>query len=244
MIALVLDVGNSKVKFGVFENGELNFQDVRSSMGVPALEKILQEQRINACILSTTRKIDPSFLNRLQEIPFFISLSHQTPLPIRIAYTSPETLGKDRIAAAVAVHDLWPNEPALAIDAGTCITYELVDKTGTYIGGQISPGLYMRFKAMHQFTGGLPKVEHAPTTEIIGHDTTSSMQSGVQRGMMHEVKGFIAEYQEQYPGLKVALTGGDLSVLLSLVENEIFAEPNLILNGLHKILTYNAKIAE
>lgn len=244
MTALVLDFGNSKVKFGIFKEQEILFQDARPSLGATSLDILIHEFKITAAILSATRQMTPEVNTVLEKLPYFIELSHQTPLPIRIGYETPETLGKDRIAAAVGARALWPNEASLAIDAGTCITYDLVDETGTYLGGQITPGLYMRFKAMHTFTGRLPQVDHAVEPPEIGYSTISSMQSGVQRGIAYEMDGFIAAYKRRYPALKVVLTGGDASVLRSLIESEIFADSNLVLTGLHKILIHNAQLAE
>ena len=243
MTALVLDFGNSKVKLGIFQDDQIVFQDARSSMGATSLGILIQEYRVNAAIISSTRQMTTEINNTLEKLPYFIELSHQTPLPIRIGYKTPETLGKDRIAAAVAIQDKWPGKNALAIDAGTCITYDFVDETGTYMGGQITPGLYMRFKAMHTFTGRLPQVEHADEPPEIGFNTATSMQSGVQYGIAHEMDGFICSYKRQYPDLQVALTGGDTSVLRSLIESEIFADSNLVLTGLYKILTHNAELA-
>lgn len=243
MTTLALDFGNSKVKFGIFQENQIVFQDARSSLGATSLEILIHEYRIQAAILSSTRQMTPEANATLGKLPFFVELSHHTPLPIRIGYKTPETLGKDRVAAAVAVQAMWPGKNALAIDAGTCITYDFVDKGGTYLGGQITPGLHMRFKAMHTFTGRLPQVEHADETPEIGFNTATSMQSGVQRGIAHEIDGFIRSYNRQYPDLQVALTGGDTSVLRSLIESEIFADSNLVLTGLHKILMHNAELA-
>ena len=243
MTALVLDFGNSKVKLGIFEEHQLVFQDSRSSLGATSLEILIHEYRIEAAILSATRQTKPEVNATLEKLSHFIELSHHTPLSIRIGYKTPETLGKDRIASAVAVHDKWPGCNALAIDAGTCITYDFVDNSGTYLGGQITPGLYMRFKAMNTFTGRLPLVDHADELPEIGYNTTTSLQSGVQYGIAHEIDGFIEAYKQKHPDLKVALTGGDASILRSLIESEIFADSNLVLTGLYKILTHNAELA-
>ena len=170
-------------------------------------------------------------------------LDQKTPIPIRLKYDSPETLGKDRIAMAVACKILYPNRNVLGIDFGTCITYDLVSQEGDYLGGAISAGVQLRFNAMHSGTASLPLIKWDPVgvkkIQKIGTTTNSSMISGVINGIKAEVLSFIEHYGENRNDLKVVLSGGDAEFFEKELKNGIFADPNLVLKGLNEILQYN-----
>jgi type III pantothenate kinase len=152
-----------------------------------------------------------------------VRLNHKTKLPISIKYKTPDTLGADRVANAVASNDRFPNDHVLAIDAGTCIKYDLVDDNQCYHGGAISPGLTMRFKALNTFTDKLPLVQRSDQGMWLGQTTEESIQTGVEHGAVQEVKGFIESYEKEFPNLKVILTGGDASFFESRLKKQIFA---------------------
>ena len=167
--------------------------------------------------------------------------SHKTSLPICIKYKTPETLGLDRIANAVAANALFPNENVLSIQAGTCLVMDFVTKDAEYLGGSIAPDLEMRFSALHHFTKRLPLVKKQKINYFIGKTTEESIRSGVLNGIADEINGAIERYREQFGELKIILTGGNKNDLENSIKSTIFAAPNLVLNGLHKILTFNAK---
>lgn len=232
---LVIDIGNTRVKAGLFEQTELvQFLEAEDWKQLPLLD-----HKIESCIVSNVGEtVDVS--EKLGDIEI-MELGSKTPLPIELKYNSPETLGKDRIALAVAGSNLYPNLNVLVIDMGTCITYDLINKEEQYLGGNISPGLNMRLKAMHTFTGNLPLVKLDAQTVMLGKDTETSMQSGVFHGILHEMDGMISAYKQEYDDLTVVLTGGDASLFESQLKNRIFVTPNLVLIGLNRILTYNVE---
>ncbi len=239
---LIVDIGNSKVKTAIFQENSCRKTAQWDSLGANKLEQWLEDFPIEAAIYSDVRGRSQELTQFLQSRFAALALTHDTPLPITLAYRSPETLGKDRIAGAVGGAALYPDEAVLVIDLGTSITYDMVEPGGRFVGGQITPGLHMRFKALHTFTGKLPLVGYEKAVPEIGYNTATSLQSGVVWGVAHEVNGFIHQYQNTYAGLKVILTGGDAPVLVSRVKYQIFAVPQLILSGLNKILQYNVEL--
>lgn len=172
-----------------------------------------------------------------------MELNEKTKLPLKNRYKTPGTLGKDRLATAVGANYLFPSRNVLAIDAGTCIKYDFVNSKNEYLGGAISPGLDMRFKALHHFTAHLPQLKKMKTANVnlIGRTTRDSILSGVQNGAIAEISGMIKCYQDKYENVHVILTGGDSVFIRTLVseKNRIFAAPDLTLLGLNVILNYN-----
>ena len=166
-------------------------------------------------------------------------LTDKKKVPLTNKYKTPNTLGKDRLAGVIGVTSLYPKKDILVFDAGTCLTMDFVNKKGEYIGGRISPGIEMRYKALHTFTDKLPLGQKEKTTPIIGDDTHSSIASGVQQGILAEVKSIISEYKLRNPDTIVVVTGGDCFFFEKELKNSIFANPNLVLIGLNEILDYN-----
>jgi type III pantothenate kinase len=134
---------------------------------------------------------------------------------------------------------LFPGAPVLAIVAGTCITYNIVDKNGNFMGGAISPGLHMRVKSMHDYTKKLPLIKLEGEHPLTGNTTETSLRSGVFNGTVAELEGMIYHYLKQYPGLNTTIGGGDSTVLAEALKNGIFARPNLVAQGLYSILEYH-----
>jgi type III pantothenate kinase len=239
---VVVDIGNTRVKLALFEHGilleEMNSMDFDANFW---RKIILKFPDISSVIISSTRKTqDFGFIS---EDFFKLILNSDTPLPISINYNTPETLGRDRIAAAVGSYLLFPSKATLVIDAGTCITYEYLDAKGVYQGGGISPGLQMRLDAMHHFTGNLPELSMIEgDVALLGKDTNSAMYSGAKNGLIAEIEGLIAEYKSQFGVEVVVLTGGDAQGFEKQVKNTIFAAPQLVLMGLNHILEHNVKM--
>ncbi|MEM6965489.1 MAG: type III pantothenate kinase, partial [Bacteroidota bacterium] len=148
------------------------------------------------------------------------------------------------LAGVVAAFDFFPHENTLVIDAGTCITYDFVDKNGHYLGGSIAPGMKMRLQAMHHFTAKLPLVEQKPLRKFIGNDTVSALRTGGQMGIVMEISGFIETYNKTFGKINTILTGGDTGFLAKHLEKPIFVKNNLILHGLNQILNYNVQLLE
>ena len=236
---LVIDQGNTQFKVGLFNNSELidtfrfnynNLDDFRSAV---------EHLSINKVIVSSVVKsvLDLSFI-KSSKILYF---SHSTKIPILNAYDTPTTLGLDRLANAIGAWRLNPKSNSLVIDLGTCIKYDIVSTKGEYLGGNISPGMQMRFKALNHFTDQLPLI--APKkdlNQLYGTDTESSLQCGVMHGISHEIKGFIQRYQKEFNQLTIFMTGGDSKYFDKRDKKSIFANQNLTLIGLNEILNHNA----
>lgn len=240
---LCIDIGNTRVKLALFnKKGKLKKLLIEKEVTIKQLEKVLKKYRVNHAILSSVRKENKrikKFL--LAQLDTFVVLSTETAIPVINLYQSPHTLGRDRIAAVVGAWSLYPNENVLVMDAGTCITYDFISDTGRYFGGSILPGIAMRFHALPLLTAKLPLVEKGTLDSFIGNTTETSIRTGVQYGVLYETTGFILEYQQRFKQIRVVITGGDTSFFETQLKNEIFAEPNLVLIGLHQILEYNVK---
>lgn len=221
-----VDIGNSSVKTGEFFSSDIG--EVQRWDSVEAVMKAFKDAFF---LISTVRKPDLAGSN-------VHYLGHQTPLPIKLNYGTPETLGADRIAAAVGAWQLFTDQNILIIDSGTCITYDIVSSEGVYQGGVIAPGLEMRLRAMHEFTARLPKVEPgAPQSP--GKTTIECMQLGASEAMKHEIEGFLVSFNKKFPDLQVVTTGGLLPDFESQSKKHIFASSKIVLSGLHAIWKYN-----
>lgn len=237
---LVIDIGNTSAKLALFKDDDLMKTYAFENFEVGHLEKIFDSHAITATIFSSVKEVDIDIITYLSNKQNWLNFDNNTLLPITNQYLTPETLGSDRLAAAVGAHSLFPDKPTLAIDAGTCITYDFVTANGEYLGGNISPGIEMRFKALHHFTGKLPLVSASTNNKLMGVTTHSSIITGVQNGVVEEVRGIIKRYKRQYPDIEIVLCGGDGIFLANMLKNKIFALPELVLIGLHKILKHNA----
>jgi type III pantothenate kinase len=168
-----------------------------------------------------------------------IKLTSETPIPIIHRYSTPETLGKDRLAAAVGATVIFPGSSCLVIDAGTAITYDYIKDGREYMGGNISPGIDIRFKSLHDFTSRLPLITEPQTTDTFGLSTIEALSNGVITGIIHEIEGYISRFEKKNVNSNIILTGGSSIYLSKKLKNTIFAEPNLVTIGLNRILNYN-----
>jgi type III pantothenate kinase len=242
---LAIDVGNTRVKAAFFSSNELLEQREAVIHNAESfVEELLAEHKVSRVILSSVVNHSDGWIARLASEYSFVLLDQHTPLPFINAYHTPETLGKDRLSAAAGALSIMPGKNVLVIDAGTCIKYDIITSEAKYLGGGISPGIKMRYKALKEFTQKLPELEmpdHQP--ELIGSDTNKSIHSGVMNGVVAELAGIMDRYCREFENLSVILTGGDSTSLKNLFsqKNNIFAEPLLVLKGLNFILNYNAK---
>lgn len=235
---LVIDYGNSSAKVGIFDHRLL--ADKYSFNNRQDLQDFLKNFSGESLIISSVNEDAQVISAWATGVGRKFVLSPSLPLPIKVQYSSKETLGVDRIAAVCGAYDEHRGSDCLVIDAGTCITYEFLTKDGIYKGGAISPGLRMRFKAMNAFTARLPLVEPDIAAELTGDSTVRCMQSGVFFGIIGEMEGMIARYAEKYPEIKVILCGGDTPFFENKLKASIFASPELVLGGLNSILLHNA----
>ena len=236
---LVIDIGNSRVKIGLFDNGKLLKSNAYNSFDLKLLKSIFSKNsEISGSILCSVKKYPAAFKAFLSSHSQFVELSAKTPVPIKIGYKTPVTLGMDRVAAVCGANSITKRGPILVINAGTCITFDFLDGKKIYNGGSISPGIDMRYKALHTFTGSLPLVTSDMNfKKLIGTNTSESIKSGVQMGIVYEVDGIIGEYQSKYKNLTIILTGGSMPWLLKSLKSKIKAEPFLVLTGLNVILS-------
>ncbi len=237
---LVIDVGNTKIKLAVFNNSKLIHNEsitIENFMTI-ALELIKKYECTNA-IISSVASVKKSQINKLRTKINLIELSFFTKVPFKNEYSTPKTLGVDRIALVSSAISKFPNKNVLIIDAGTCITYDFVDFKGSYFGGAISPGINMRYKALNAFTNKLPLLEPEYMNQLIGDSTEKCIHLGVINGVISEIDSFINQYREKNKDLTVVLTGGDTNFLANRLKNSIFANPFFLLEGLNRILKYN-----
>ena len=235
----VIDAGNSRTKLARYYNDELRSVQLFDDSNENALHEELGKINSNPSILSSV--VSEEKKNALVKVlrPNIV-LTEKTKLPISLSkYETPQTLGADRIANVVAGYSLSNQQNTLVIDIGTCVKFDFVDADGNYQGGSISPGMMMRFKSMHDYTGQLPLIETPEEADLIGRSTFQSMNTGVMVGLKAEIDGMIALYSQKYTPLTIFLTGGDHKRFDKGLKNSIFAENNLTLYGLYLILKHN-----
>jgi len=240
---LVIDVGNSYIKAAIFKNKELlEIRQFVSGFEKEIHELINSHPGISQGILCETGKPEFSVKEFLKDqFAVFLELDAHTALPIENLYKTRESLGKDRIAGAVGANDQFPNTDILIIDTGTAITFDFVNDKNQFAGGSISPGLNMRYQALHKFTDKLPLLSPVESGYTNPADQTEgSIHAGIISGILYEIKGVIKYYRQQYPLLQMILTGGDAIFFEKMLKNSIFVDPNLVIKGLNKILRFNA----
>lgn len=239
MRSIAIDLGNTGGKYGIFEEDALVAQgNFKEQEGLP--QHVASQSFNHAIIASVSGGAAEQLKTGLSVSGSIIMLSAQTALPVSNGYKTPETLGADRIAAAVAAHFFFPNRNCLTIDAGTAITYDFIDASGCYQGGGIAPGIQMKFRALHTFTGRLPLVQEIKKNfPLIGQTTQESLESGVLGGTVAEVENIIAAHRQKAKQLVVILCGGDAGFFESTIKHPIFVIPELVLIGLQRILRHN-----
>lgn len=236
---LAIDAGNTSVKAGYFLNGELIEVKRFSLSEVQNLSEWSRSCGISKIILSSVLNVkNTKTLSQLFD--FCLIVDADTPLPIPILYESPKTLGRDRVCNAAFIYLHSKTEYAVSIDMGTCIKFDLVHTSNGYIGGSISPGVDLKYKALNDYTGNLPLVSNKTMASFVGKNTSASIQAGVLNGTKAEIEGMIVQYKEQYKDLTFFMTGGDASFFDIHSKIDIFADENLTIKGLYEIYKYNA----
>lgn len=243
---LAIDIGNTRTKAGLFEHEEMQrfwnipSKDLENGMG-EILADIPAEINLQIGWASVAKRMkfsQSSIWSKFANSPKFTHIHSQMALPIKSKYATPDTLGTDRIVAIIGAQSMCEGVPILVIDAGTAITYDFANAEGEYIGGGIAPGMVMRFRALHEFTARLPLISPDEHVSLIGDSTETCIQSGVQWGTIAEIERIIDYYKSEVSSdLQVFLTGGDTSYFENHLKNINFADSNLILKGIHYILT-------
>lgn len=232
----VIDQGNTSIKFAVFDKDILVFQSSVDSLSEEQLESLLSKYDVQKILLSSVGNVDKLPIRKLESLPFFRVLDNQTPVPLKNCYDTPLTLGMDRMASCVGAYSLCPNHNLLVVDMGTCITYDVVGKAGEFLGGNIAPGLEMRLKALNHYTSKLPLVSVSEDVPLYGRNTNDAILSGVVNGIVYEIEGYARSLEEKYEELSIFLTGGNSFFFERRLKNRIFANRNLLLIGLNRIL--------
>jgi type III pantothenate kinase len=240
---LIVEQGNTTTKVAIYDNkGCMEALQVHKNLKSCTIKSFSRKYDLRQGIMSTVVEPDVELLSFLNNIlPHFIFFDEKTPVPINIQYQTPQLLGKDRLAAVVGANYLEPGKNILVIDAGTAITYELIEASGSYIGGNISPGMTTRFKALNHYTSKLPLIHEEEEITQIGYNTKTAIQAGVVNGIIYEMDGFIEDLRRKYPDLLVFLTGGHSFYFERRLKNTTFANINLVLTGLNRILEYNVE---
>jgi type III pantothenate kinase len=234
---MVIDSGNTSLKAAIFEKDQL--KELFQGIDINGLDSMIENYSVKRAIISSVNRNAKDIAEKINLKNTFI-LDQNTKLPFKNLYKTPATLGTDRLAAVAGAITKFPVRPCLAIDAGTCITLDFIDQDLNYRGGSISPGIELRFKAMHNFTARLPLVErNKGALSLIGANTEESMQSGVINGIVSEIDGMIKEYRRLFPELQVIICGGDAPFFETKLKESIFVVPELGLIGLNRILEHN-----
>ena len=244
---LTIDHGNTTVKVAFFIGTELVATNRFMRGDEQVLDRFISTYKPESAIMSSTASaLDTQAIAALaeQRCRRVIHLTHETPMPITLGYRTPETLGRDRIATAVGAWSIAREQgntgDVLVIDAGTAITYDLTTADGCFAGGNIAPGVGLRFASLHEHTGRLPLVTAQGETPLVGHDTITAIRSGVMLGVTGEVRSYIADLKREHPHLEVFITGGDGKWLCdSLQDVEANYHEHLAAEGLNRIYLYN-----
>ena len=234
---LTVDIGNTRTKIAVF-NGEHFVCEEKFEEAAPQhlldMVALYSPDKLAYCSVGSGQ---PAFETALQELSCpVLHVTGETPAPVTVHYRTPHTLGADRLAAVVGAITLQPETDLLVIDAGTCITYDLVDAAGNYLGGNISPGVEMRLEALHTRTARLPRTEADGETPDLGYDTETAIRAGVVRGIGYELQGCIRHWQKRYPTLRIFLTGGNRYAFSNAVRHNILTDSHLVARGLNHLL--------
>jgi len=240
---LIIDAGNTSVKLAVFDKENLLFDtNTASENFIKQVKNIFNlYSDITWAIVSAVGNLNEKDITALSIFCQVHVLDYTSKIPFKNLYSTPQTLGVDRIALVTAAFYYHPKASSLIIDAGTCITYDIINDCGEYLGGAISPGLQMRYEALHNQTSKLPLLDLDEPLDLIGNSTPSSIHSGVVNGILVEIDGIIEQYRSRFEDLTVILTGGDAQFLSKRLKNTIFADSKFLLTGLNHLLEYNKR---
>ena len=236
---LCLDFGNTRMKCGVFVDGEFQDEQILENDHEDTIRALLDRYQPSRTILSSVIHHNPRMEELLRATTHFHKLDHHSKVPVTTPVGKPETIGADRLALVVAAVTLFPGKNNLVIGLGSAITYNYINKDKEFIGGGISPGMEMRFRSLHEYTAKLPLVKADWNFPLAGYDTRTNILSGVILGMAKEIDGIIGAYQEKYDNFNVLMSGGDSAYFTRHLKSKIFADPYLIYKGLYAISEFN-----
>lgn len=233
---LLLDIGNTLCKWAIADEQnivESGFTVIFNECFIESLQaKGKQFDTIVAC---SVRTLSEQLEEYLSSKFTYRRIQYWQQLPLKIKYATPETLGMDRVVAAIGAYVLFPNKPLLVIDAGTAITIDYVSADAEFLGGNIAPGIQLRFKALHDYTDKLPLVNVKKDFPSIGFDTESAIRAGVQQGVANEIEAYIIKMKKSNPDVQIVLTGGDAGLLAGIIQEKLTVESNLIFTGIQEV---------
>ena len=237
---LVIDIGNSGLKAACFDGDALLPPVARltDDSDWAALAERVTNLGVRNILYATVANVpERRWLEnwKANGIRVF-ALDRSRPLPFASDYDTPETLGQDRIAAVAGTLGRMYTA-RLVVDAGSCVTLDLVNRHDRYLGGNISPGVRMRLRAMHEQTARLPLVASGAIDGTVGRSTEQALRHGGQLGVVYEIEGLYRRLLPAHPDLQLVLTGGDAPLLLSYFSLEVLHLPHLVLRGLNQILS-------
>ncbi len=236
---ICFDFGNTRLKAAILENEKFSAEIILSDDQTATIEKLLMDHAPHKTILSSVIEHNTEIETLLSTKTKFHKISHLTKANFTTPVGKPETIGADRLAISAAAVHYFPGKNNLVVALGSCITYNFINQYNEFIGGSISPGMEMRFKAMQVFTAKLPLVQKDWNFPLIGYDTKTNMQSGVIAGITYEIDGFISKYASKYGNFNAVLTGGDTSYFAGQLKNKIFADPYFLFKGLYALSETN-----
>ena len=240
---LAIDVGNTRIKAAVFEGATVleGFVFLKTELEKKIQNILKKYQKVSHLVVSSVSDVEKQSFSTFENLVNVHFVSHNDSFPFINRYATPQTLGVDRMVNAAGATLQFPNQNRLVIDAGTCVTYDFIDESNNYLGGAISPGLQLRYAALHNFTAKLPLLELENPEHFVGKSTSESIHSGVVNGLVYEIDGFIEEYKALYPKFIIILTGGDTVFLAKRLKNTIFANSNFLLESLNQLFQYKIK---
>ncbi|MCS7035705.1 MAG: type III pantothenate kinase [Saprospiraceae bacterium] len=237
---LALDIGNTRIKGGLFRGKQLLGHSDWATQEWALIAAFAKEMQARQVVLSAVAPVDEEVVEQLKrQTDYWLEITHLTPMPFKVAYKTPHTLGRDRIAAVAGAHARFPGHNCLVVDCGTCIKYDMLTAEGVYLGGNIAPGAFMRLRAMHEFTARLPLAPMEMPADFIGDSTTTALQNGALLGATLEIEGFVQTFRRRFADLIVILTGGDATFFRPVLPFDLLVEPQLTLHGLNHLLLFN-----
>ncbi len=237
---LVIDIGNTRIKGAVFEHNTIleHFYFLPDELEINLNSIVNQYPNCKDVVVASVGNFTTEEFQNINKSLNYHYITYQSRFPFQNKYATPSTLGVDRIVLASGAVLSYPNQNRLVIDAGTCITYDFIDQRDNYLGGAISPGIRLRYEVLHQQTAKLPLLKLKNPDHFIGNSTDESIHVGVTQGLLHEIAGFIAQYEASYANIIIILTGGDADFLAKRLKNTIFANSNFLLESLNKTFQY------
>lgn len=233
-----IDVGNTRIKAGIFENNNLIEENYFADLS--EINTWIRELNPVAIIFSAVKNISEVYLKEMASLTEVYVLNYSLPIPFKNLYQSPKTLGADRLASIAGANYLYPNKNCLVFDLGTCITADFINENSEFIGGNISLGMMMRFRALHEYTAKLPWLEATNIVTLTGKNTEEAIENGVIQGIVWEIKGCIEAYKSLYPSIEIIFCGGDADFLIDFFgDSKVKSLPNINLYGLYFILQMN-----